>query len=371
MRIGFRGFVNDADIIITPPSRVTYNLFTSTRQVVTASRAIRLRRIADSNGKTLMLSWDSLPENELALLAFLASDEVHILYTDSGRALEVVFGEPTRNITRYLTWDGQVTYAVELPVFQVNMFTVSEVTSVSPPSERLLAIPTDLNTASHNWPPQQATPAYTPIHPSTSNGLPPGITFNSGNRFTFKVYALSNILRYYSVDGSQWFNAPGVTPLYKDWYSPVQNNRIAVGELQRNFFVLDNYGWSFGALLCRDISLADGTILRSVSDNNGLSVYHIGDVIYLTYQTANGLIYSWSRTLPSGYHYLYAQMNFGTLTVGFNTIEEVLTPSITSPSLLNNGTWIGGGGVFIDDLILVNNGWINMSAVRTWLLGGV
>jgi hypothetical protein len=369
MRIGFRGFDDTADIVLTPPSRVSYGLSVSTRQLVTASRAIRLRRLADRSGKTLTLSWDALPEKELALLAYLPPDEVHVLRTESGRDLEVVFGEPTRSATKYLTWDGQMTYAVDLPVFQVNAFTVSEVTPVSPPSQRLLAVATDLTKAAHNWPPQQPTPAYTPVHPKAANGLPPGVKPGEGVRFTFKVYDLDTTLRYYSVDTDGWLVGQALTPNYADWYSAVQDGRLAVSQLQRAAFYPDQ-AWSFGMLLWRDGNLASGDILRAAYQNHGLFVYHIDNALYLTYRTANGVTYAWQGTLSGGYQYLYAQMSYGTLVVGLDGDEYTLVPTTTAAGTLSDGTWLGGGGVYVDDLVLVNSDVVSMPLIRDWLFGG-
>jgi hypothetical protein len=369
MRIGYRGFADDADIVVTPPSRVSYGLPVAARQLTTVARSVRLRRVAQRSGKALTLSWDALPEKELALLTFLPPDEVHTLLSEGGRELEVVFGEPTRSLTRYLTHDGQLTYAVDLPVFQVNRFTLSEVTPNSPPSNRLLAVATDLTRAAHAWPPQQPTPAYTPVLPAAAEGLPPGVKYGEGLRFTFKVSDRDTSLRYYSVDKDGWFEAAPVAPVWADWYSPVQDNRLVQARLRRAFFYPDK-AWSLGLLFWRDANLLSGPILQAAYRNNALFLFHQDDTLTLVYTTDTGLTYTHQVSLTGGYHYLWAQMSYGTLQVSWNGAAVGVPPLFGRPVSVEDGVTLGGGGVLVDDLVLVNSDQVGMDNIRTWLLGG-
>lgn len=369
MRIGFIGFTTDADLLVTPPTSIKYRLPAANRVINTAARSWQFHRLTQQSSLEIQMTWKDIPESELAALAYIPADEIHTLITDTGREYNVILNEPTRSPQPIYTADGQWVYSASLVAYVVNEYAMGEVSSDTPPTVRLLAITNDINAAQRNYPPAQPTAAYTPIVPAAANGLPPGVKYGEGMRWTFLTSDTSgNWLRYYSTDADGWFECAATTPLYKDWYSPVNNNRLVASVLQRAWFYPDD-AWSLGMLVWIDRSYSDGDILLAYSQNRYLHIGHVGDTVYIDYIPQDGQHFAVSETLTGGYDYLWLQYSYGVFQVGFNGVVKTVSPISGQVLTAEEGVQIGGGGVFIDDLILVQSDQVDMESVRKWLLG--
>lgn len=367
MRVSFYGYDDEADLVVTPPNEISYRVPSPAKSITTVARGYSLRRLPDVNGLQIELSWDAIPENELAALALIPADEIHELVMESATYLGI-FSEPTREMVPYLTWDGQPTYRARLTFFVVNQFALGVVQQVSPPTKRVLSNTTYLNQASRNYPPQQISPAYTPIVPQASMGLPPGVGHLEGYRWTFyEADTTTGVLRFFDESSEGWLGVSG-SQSYRDWYSVFQNGVTARATLQRAWFSPDDQ-WSIGMLLYRDRTLGNGPLLEVWDNGQYLYLHNVGDTLNIQYIRANGVAYTRSITLTGGYDYLWLQYSNGNFTLGFNGNISTLTPIANTPINTDVKFVLGGGGVLIDDLVLVNSDQVDMEAVRRWLLG--
>ncbi|QKE11343.1 hypothetical protein phiFa_74 [Thermus phage phiFa] len=367
MRISFSGYDETADLVLTPPDDISYRVPIGQRQVTTTSRSYRLRRLASATGLQIELSWDAIPENELAALALLPSDEVHELVLESA-TYQGVFSEPERAMTPYVTWDDQPTYRARVTFYTVNEYALGEVKQVSPLSRRVLGATTFLNQATRNYPPAEPSPAYTPIVPEAWNGLPPGVSHLEGFRWTFaEVDTTTGVLRFFDESSEDWLEVSG-TQQYRDWFSVFSGNLTSRASLRRGWFNLDTM-WSLGMLLYRDRTLGNGPLLEVWDNGNYLYLHNTGDTLNVQYILAGGTGYTESFTLTGGYDYLWLQYDDGTFRCGFNGVVKTV-PAIAAPAIAAEVKFLlGGGGVLVDDLVLVNGVQVDMEQVRSWLLG--
>ena len=367
MRVSFYGYDDNADLVVSPPSEISYRIPGGVKSVVTPARGYRLRRLQDVHGLQIELAWDAMPENELASLALVPADEVHQLVLESA-TYSGIFSEPTREMQPYLTWDGQPTYRVRLTFYTVNEFALGEVAQVSPPTKRVLASTTYLNQAACNYPPQAISPAYTPIVPQAFRGLPPGVSHLEGYRWTFyEADAATGILRFFDESSEGWLETQG-TQRYRDWYSVFSGQVTARATLKRVWFGVDDQ-WSIGLLLYRDRTLGNGPLLEAWDRGHYLYLYNLGDTLNIQYIRANGVGYTTSLTLTGGYDYLWLQYDDGVFRLGFNGTVSILSSIRSTPTFSDAKVVLGGGGVLVDDLVLVNSSQVAMELVRKWLLG--
>lgn len=367
MRVSFYGYDETADLVLTPPSDISYRVPVGQRQVTTVSRAYRLRRFASAQGLQIELSWDALPESELAALAVLPADEVHELVLESA-TYRGVFAEPERAMTPYLTWDAQPTYKATVTFYAVNEYALGEVEQVSPPSKRVLAATTYLTQATRNYPPAQPSPAYTPVVPTAWHGLPPGVSHLEGFRWTFaEADTTTGSLRFFDESSESWLEVTG-TQQYRDWFSVLSGNVTGRAQLRRGWFDLDSM-WSLGMLLYRDRTLGNGHLLEVWTNGRYLYLHNNGDTLNVQYVLPGNVGYTASFTLTGGYDYLWLQYDDGTFRYGFNGATGTL-PLIAAPSVVTEVKFLlGGGGVLVDDLVLVNGVQVDMEQVRRWLFG--
>lgn len=365
MRISFYGYDETADVVLTPPSEIRYRIPSNAATVTTTKRRYRLRRLSQQTGLEIALSWTDIPEDELAILARIPADEIHEVILESA-SYPVILGEPQRSMRLLSDWRGTPVYQAALTLYVANEHALGEVISSTPPTQRVLAISRSLNQAARNYPPQEPTPAYTPIVPAAARGLPPGVGHLEGFRWTFLNADAGTYLRYFDESSEGWYQTLG-TPEYADWYSVRNGNRLAQADLHRVWFVPDD-AWSLGMLLHWDAALADGPLLEVWNDHY-LYLFSVGRYLNVQYVHSSGVAYTDQLDLSGGYHYLGLSNGYGNVELWWDGTLRSLSPQPTNPIRSVPKHRLGGGSVRVDDLLLVNGVQVYLEQVRRWLLG--
>lgn len=374
MRIGYLGFTEDADVLIPPPSEVTYAPATQARQELVTSGLLELRGYATLASYTLQLRWKDIPERDLSLLAFIPPQETVTLIDQAGKERLVVFDEPTRAmLTGVSTRDGSPLYSASLNAHPVQFSPLG--------ASRLLQADVRVRTGKVTVPdaitprdppaPPAPTPTVSPIKARAVRGLPPTVEYGEGLRFTFDTFSDEvERGRYYSDDTDGYLELSYLAPqAYTGWYSHVRAGRNVEALLKRFPWQLDA-AWTIGALLFIDAGLSAGTLLQGWGPEGVLSVSWEAGNLNLTL-SQGGVLYFHTLPLPAGtYAYLGLQYAYGNFRAGLGGAMNPVPPASTPPlSTARTGLVLGGGPAYYDDLLIANSDNVDLAQVYAWLVG--
>lgn len=374
MRIGYLGFTEDADVLIPPPSEVTYAPVTQARQELVTSGLLELRGYTTLASYTLQLRWKDIPERDLSLLAFIPPQETVTLIDQAGKEWLVVFDEPTRAmLSGVSTRDGSPLYSASLNAYPVQVSPLG----ATPPLQADLRVRTGKVTVPDTLIPRDPpappapTPQASPIKARAVRGLPPTVEYGEGLRFTFDTFSDEvERGRYYSDDTDGYLELSYLAAqTYAGWYSHVHAGRSVEALLKRFPWKLDA-AWTIGALLFIDADLAAGTLLQGWGPEGMLSVSWAAGTLSLTL-TQGGVLYLHTLPLPAGtYAYLGLQYAYGNFRAGLNGVVSPVPSASTPPvTTARTGLVLGGGPAYYDDLLIANSDNVDLAQVYAWLVG--
>lgn len=374
MRIGYIGFTEEADVLIPPPTEVTYVPSTQARREVVTSGLMELRGYTSLSAYAIQLRWKDIPERDLSLLAFIPSKEAVTLIDQARKEWLVVLEEPARSMLSGVSdRDGRPLYSASLTAYPV----VFSPLGPSRPMESAVQVRTGKVTVPDSLIPRDPpappspTPAASPIKARAVRGLPPTVAYGEGIRFTFDTYSDEvERGRYYSEDTDGYLELDYLAnQSYAGWYSHVRLGVTVQARLKRFPWKVDS-AWTIGVLLFVDPALSGGALLQGYGPS---AVLYAGwDAGKLAVRLTKGsTFYSATFDLPPGqYAYLGLQYAYGNFKAGLNGSLQSLVPVVVPPiSTDREGLFIGGGPAYFDDLLVVNSDNVDLAQVYAWLTG--
>lgn len=378
MRIGYYGFSDEADVdvLVPPPASVDYQPETLPESILTTSGLVELRRHTTRSSYRMTLRWSDIPERDLARLAVIPPSEVVTLITERGREEFVVIDEPVRAMKAGVTdFDGSMLYTATLNAYPVSKSAASQNLRLRQGSVldsfQVSKAPVALNWDSPT-PPGPDPANYSIIRSSARSGLPPTVNVGEGIRFTFDAMSTDyGRVQYFDVTGDGRIELTNLSPnIYSGWFGHKLNAvSLETGVLRRYpFSILDDFTVNF--VSWHDASLVDGSVIRAQENNALLSINYTDGEMQVSYNINGSVQSSVFPASPSDYHVLGVQRNNGNLLVYFNGDSQSVTSVVTSaPSGLEDAVILGGGSLYLDDVLFANSDNIDLVATYTWLTG--
>jgi len=378
VRIGYFGFVNeqDVDLLVVPPSSVNYQPEVSPESKLTTKGLTELRRYTSPASYKIVLRWADISERELARLALIPPSEVVSLINERGRIQQVVIDEPVRSMKKGVSdMDGNMLYTASLNVYPVTKSAANQNVRLRQGSV-LDSFKTSKAPRLIEYDPEQPTeptPAnYTAVKESAKSGLPPTMNIGEGIRFTFEELSVDyGRYEYFDVtmDGRIELSY-NTSQDFFGWYShvPIGGALNVTGTLKRYpFSVADDF--TVTMLVWPDESLNDGNIIRTSEVGRLFTTSYRNGSFNVTWNNGGVVQNTSVAASPNSYHFLAIQGNNGNLSVELNGVSQSIASSNqTAPTFSTDTTEIGGGSVYIDDLILANSADINVGDIYSWLV---